>query len=149
MSTASAQTCKMTIAGEAIVGSEQFGVINPATGQGFDYAPECSPAQLDVAMAAAEGAFESWRLDESVRRTALLSCSTVIKNAVDQLAPILTREQGKPLSRAVVELKGAAKWFDYTARLEIPREVALDNDHVHVEVRRRPYGVVAAITPWN
>jgi acyl-CoA reductase-like NAD-dependent aldehyde dehydrogenase len=149
MSTASAQTCKMTIAGEAIVGSEQFGVINPATGEVFDYAPDCSSNQLDVAMAAAEGAFESWRLDESARRTALLSCSAVIKNAIDQLAPILTREQGKPLSRAVVELKGAAKWFDYTARLEIPREVALDNDHVHVEVRRRPYGVVAAITPWN
>ena len=149
MSTASAETCKMTIAGEAIVGSEQFGVINPATGEVFASAPECSPPQLDTAMDAAAGVFESWKLDESARRTALVQCSAVIKSAIGDLAPMLTREQGKPLSRAVVELKGAAKWFDYTARLEIPREVALDNDYVHVEVRRRPHGVVAAITPWN
>ena len=149
MSTASTETCKMTIAGEAIVGSEQFDVINPATGEVFDSAPACSSAQLDAAMEAAASAFESWRLDESARRTALMQCSAVIKSVIGDLAPMLTREQGKPLSRAVVELKGAAKWFDYTARLEIPREVALDNDYVHVEVRRRPHGVVAAITPWN
>ena len=149
MSTASAETCKMTIAGEAIVGSEQFGVINPATGKVFASAPECSPPQLDAAMEAAAEVFESWKLDESARRTALVKCSAVIKSAIGDLAPMLTREQGKPLSRSIVELKGAAKWFDYTARLEIPREVALDNDYVHVEVRRRPHGVVAAITPWN
>ena len=62
---------------------------------------------------------------------------------------MLTQEQGKPLAKAAAEIAGAAKWFTYTARLEIPVEVALDNDRVRVEVRRRPYGVVAAITPWN
>ena len=67
----------------------------------------------------------------------------------DELAAILTREQGKPLAKAAGEIKSAAKWFRYTAKLEIPVEVALDNDRVRVEVRRRPHGVVAAITPWN
>ena len=61
----------MTIAGEAIVGSEQFGVINPATGKVFASAPECSPPQLDAAMEAAAEVFESWELDESARRPAL------------------------------------------------------------------------------
>ena len=149
MSTASTHTYEMTIAGEAVAATDTFGVINPATGDVFDQAPECSRTQLDTAMQAAEHAFPSWRLDESVRREALRASAAAVRAALDDLAPVLTREQGKPLSRAVTELKGAAKWFDYTARLEIPVDVALDNDRVRVEVRRRPHGVVAAITPWN
>ena len=100
-------------------------------------------------MEAAATAFRTWRRDEAARRALLGACADAIKAHADELARVLTQEQGKPLAKAAAEIAGAAKWFTYTARLEIPVEVALDNDRVRVEVRRRPYGVVAAITPWN
>jgi acyl-CoA reductase-like NAD-dependent aldehyde dehydrogenase len=62
---------------------------------------------------------------------------------------VLTQEQGKPLAKGIGEIHGAAFWFDYTASLEIPVEVLQDDASKRVEVRRRPLGVVGAITPWN
>jgi acyl-CoA reductase-like NAD-dependent aldehyde dehydrogenase len=139
----------MTIDGNSIAGEHAFGVINPATGAVFAQAPECSRAQLDAAMDAASRAFRTWKQDVGVRRAALVACANAIKARVGELAPILTQEQGKPLARATEELIGAAVWFQYTASLEIPLEVVQDDAKARIEVRRRPYGVVGAITPWN
>ena len=149
MTTTSTQSRSMTIGGAAATATAHFDVINPATGEPFGAAPECSRGQLDAAMAAATSAFADWRRDEPARRQALVSCADAITSHAEELAQILTREQGKPLAKAAGELAGAAKWFTYTAKLEMPVEVALDNARVRVEVRRRPHGVVAAITPWN
>jgi len=139
----------MTIEGKSIPGESSFGVINPATGQVFAQAPECSRAQLDAAMDAAARTFPSWRGDVAKRRKALLDCAEAVKARIGELAPILTQEQGKPVARATEELFGTAIWFQYTASLEIPVEVLQDDANVRVEVRRRPYGVIGAITPWN
>ena len=139
----------MTIDGNSIAGDTSFGVINPATGQVFAQAPECSRAQLDAAMSAASRAFRTWKQDVGVRRAALVACANAIKARVGELAPILTQEQGKPLARATEELIGTAVWFQYTASLEIPVEVLQDDASARIEVRRRPLGVVGAITPWN
>jgi acyl-CoA reductase-like NAD-dependent aldehyde dehydrogenase len=139
----------MTIDGNSIAGELVFGVINPATGTVFAQAPECSRAQLDAAMDAAARAFRPWKQDVGTRRAALVACADAIKARIGELAPILTKEQGKPLARAAEELIGAAVWFQYTASLEIPVEVVQDDAQVRIEVRRRPYGVVGAITPWN
>ncbi len=149
MTTMSTESLSMTIDGAAATAVARFDVINPATGEPFDAAPECSREQLDAAMASAAAAFVDWRRDEPARRRALVTCADAITRHADELAQILTREQGKPLAKAAGELAGAAKWFTYTAKLEMPVEVALDNARVRVEVRRRPHGVVAAITPWN
>ena len=144
-------TQSMTIGGEAVPAERTFGVINPSTGEVFDHAPECTRSQLDAAMDAATDAYSAWRSGDAERRRreVLNDCAEAVRAHIAELAPILTREQGKPLANAQAELKGAAKWFQYTATLDIPVEVALDNDRVRVEVRRRPHGVVAAITPWN
>jgi acyl-CoA reductase-like NAD-dependent aldehyde dehydrogenase len=139
----------MTIDGKSVPGDSTFGVINPATGQVFAQAPECSRAQLDAAMASASAAFKPWSRDIAKRRAALLACGEAIKARIGELAPILTQEQGKPLAKATEELFGGAVWFQYTASLEIPVEVIADTDASRIEVRRRPYGVVGAITPWN
>jgi len=149
MTTTETASHAMTIDGAPAVAQSTFGVINPATGDIFDEAPECTREQLDAAMQAAATAFRTWRLDEAARRALLPACADAITAHADELARVLTQEQGKPLAKAAAEIAGAAKWFTYTARLEIPVEVALDNDRVRVEVRRRPFGVVAAITPWN
>lgn len=150
MSTAM-DTHSMTVGGAAVPAEGSFGVINPSTGEVFDEAPECTRPQLDAAMAAAAEAYGPWRSPDADgrRREVLNACAGAVREHLGELAPLLTREQGKPLAKAEAELKSAAKWFEYTATLEIPIEVALDNDRVHVEVRRRPHGVVAAITPWN
>ena len=149
MPTADLTAHPMTIAGQPAGGEKTFGVINPATGDVFSHAPECSPNQLDAAMNAAAAVFSTWRLDESLRRDTLNACAAAVQAHTDKLAELLTREQGKPLASARAEIRGAVKWFQDTAKLEIPVEMALDDDRVRIEVRRRPHGVVAAITPWN
>ena len=139
----------MTIDGQSVPGETSFGVINPATGQVFAQAPECSRAQLDAAMDAAVRAQKAWSRDLAKRKQALLACAAAIQARIGELAPILTQEQGKPLARATEELFGGVVWFNYTASLELPVEVLQDDANVRIEVRRRPYGVVGAITPWN
>jgi acyl-CoA reductase-like NAD-dependent aldehyde dehydrogenase len=139
----------MTIDGKSVAGEARFGVVNPATGRVFAEAPDASRAQLDAAMESAAAAGRGWREDEGRRREALRACGAAIKARAQELARTLTLEQGKPLARAVEEMIGAAVWFDYTASLEIPVEVLQENEKARIEVRRRPLGVVAAITPWN
>ena len=65
------------------------------------------------------------------------------------LAPVLTAEQGKPLSDAGIEVFASAIWCQYFANLDMPAQVIQDDDTAYVELARRPLGVVAAITPWN
>ncbi len=139
----------MTISGEAVPTAGTFEVINPATGAPFASAPECSPAQLDAAFDSAAKAYTDWRIDESARRAALLAAADALMASVNDIAPILTAEQGKPLGEAAMEVFGAAIWFQYYANLELPREIIQDDDNAFAEVVRRPLGVVAAITPWN
>jgi len=139
----------MTIDGKARPGSSTVGVINPAKGTAFTEVPNCTRAELDEAMAAAQKAFPAWSRDEAKRREVLNACAAAIQENVGRLAPLLTQEQGKPLPKAMEEIMGTSIWFQYTASLEIPTEVLQDDDARRVEIRRKPLGVVAAITPWN
>jgi len=139
----------LSIGGRQVSGAGEFEVLNPATGQAAGSAPECSRAQLDEAVDAAARAFVAWKRDEPARRAALEQCSDLIKANAETLARLITLEQGKPLAKATREVMGAAAWFRYTASLTIPTEVARDDAQMRIEVRRRPIGVVGAITPWN
>ena len=139
----------MTIGGRPAPAESTFEVRDPATGEVFAEAPECTPAQLDGAMEAASKAFADWRGDEEARRQALREMSGVLMGALGELAPLLTAEQGKPLNEANLEVFASAMWCSYFAELERPREVIQDDSEAFVEVVRRPLGVVAAITPWN
>jgi acyl-CoA reductase-like NAD-dependent aldehyde dehydrogenase len=124
-------------------------VIDPAQGEVFAEAPDASRAQLDAAMESARAALRPWQADLELRRKALRACAEAIKAKASELAPILVREQGKPLKDAFGEVIGSAVWFEFTAGLQIPVEVVADTPENRIEVRRRPLGVVAAITPWN
>jgi len=139
----------MTIGGEAVATEGTFGVLNPATAEVFAEAPECSRAQLDAAMDAAAKAFPAWRADEDARRACLREVAGVLLASLEELAPLLTAEQGKPLNDANLEIFGSAMWCTYFADLEVPRQIIQDDDEALVEVVNRPLGVVAAITPWN
>lgn len=139
----------MTIDGKAVAGESTFGVVNPATGEVFAQAPDCSRAQLDGVMEAAQRAQRSWRQDEAKRRQTLLACAEALKARIPEIAQVLTQEQGKPLAKAMEEVLGGVVWFQATAGLTIPVDVISESPEVRVEVRRKPYGVVGAITPWN
>jgi acyl-CoA reductase-like NAD-dependent aldehyde dehydrogenase len=139
----------MTIGGDTVPAAESFGVVNPATGEVFALAPECSPQQLDAAFDAAAKAQRDWRSDEGARRATLLRMADVLMASTGELAPVLTAEQGKPLGDANIEVFAAAIWCQYFANLEAPSQVIQDDAEALVEVVRRPVGVVAAITPWN
>ncbi len=139
----------MTIAGDAAPTVSTFGVINPATGEVFAEAPECTREQLDSAFDAAAKAQRDWKLDEAHRRDCLVKMGEVLQGAVGELAATLTAEQGKPLVDAQFETIGAAIWCQYYAGLDLPRQVLQDDDTTFVEVVGRPIGVVAGIAPWN
>ncbi len=139
----------MTIGGTSAPSEATFGVINPATGEVFAEAPQCTKQQLDAAFDAAAKAQIDWKSDEAFRRASLLKVAEVLMGAGDVLNPIITAEQGKPLGQSAIETMGSALWCHYYATLETPVQVIQDDDAAHVEVQRRPLGVVAAITPWN
>jgi acyl-CoA reductase-like NAD-dependent aldehyde dehydrogenase len=139
----------MTIDGQAAPTAATFDVLNPATNEVYAQAPECSKEQLDAAMDAAAKAYRDWKADESARRDTLRQAAAVLLGASQDMAPVLTAEQGKPTSDANLEIFAAGMWLQYYADVELPREVIQDDDSAFVEVVRRPLGVVAAITPWN
>ena len=139
----------MTIGGDSVPAGESFGVHNPATGEVFAHAPECSRTQLDAAFDSAAKAFQDWKSDEAARRAALLKMADVLLASAGEIAPVLTAEQGKPLGDANIEVFAAAIWCQYFANLETPSQTIQDDADALVDVIRRPLGVVAAITPWN
>jgi acyl-CoA reductase-like NAD-dependent aldehyde dehydrogenase len=139
----------LIIGGERRTTDSTFDVLDPATGEVYGQAPECSEALLDEAFGAAAKAQIDWKGDEGVRRVALLEAANKMFASADELGEILTREQGKPLARAKEEVLGVGVWLKYFAELEVEPEVIQDDDFARAEVVRKPMGVVAAITPWN
>ena len=139
----------MTIAGEAISGAETFEVIDPATGKSFARAPSGSVSDLDRAIDSAESAFASWKRDQTARRQALVACADALRDGAEPLSRLLSQEQGKSLKDAQGEVLAASALFRYYATVPLEPEVTYSDKHIRVEVHRRPYGVVAAITPWN
>ncbi len=139
----------MTIAGRSYASDETFPVFNPATGKVIAGAPECPPELLDAAITGANQARESWQADLSVRPAALMDIAAIVEKNLEELAALITAEQGKPLREARDELTGAIGDIRYYAKLGVPVDTVADNDDLMVQVLRRPMGVVAAITPWN
>lgn len=139
----------LVIDGQQVAADASFPVINPATGEAFAECPDCSREQLESAMSSAQRAFRPWAADEQGRRDALLASAAALTANAEAIGELLTREQGKPIADAIGEVHGAAFWLQQTAGLEMPREELHEDDEQKISLRRRPLGVVAAITPWN
>ena len=148
MRTASTMTRPMTIGGRAVVGTGRLPVEDPALGTVFTDVPDCGPEALDAAVTAAAATAARWSAvpwDE--RRELLLNCAEALADRAEEVAGLLTREQGKPLARARAEVRLAADRFGLVAKLaEEPRMVA-DEPMGYVRVDHVPHGVVAAIVP--
>ena len=143
-------TYKLLIGGKLVDGDQTMDVLNPATEEVLAKCPRASKAQLDKAVAAAKSAFPAWSktsIDE--RKKVLNTIADIIEKNSDELARLLTQEQGKPLADATGEILGAAAFFRYFTMLDLPIKIIEDSDEKRVEAHRRPLGVIGAIIPWN
>ncbi|MBI1262007.1 MAG: aldehyde dehydrogenase family protein [Rhizobiales bacterium] len=143
-------TYKLLIGGKLVDGDQTMDVLNPATEEVLAKCPRASKAQLDQAVAAAKSAFPAWSktsIDE--RKKVLNGIADIIEKNSDELARLLTQEQGKPLADATGEILGAAAFFRYFTSLDLPVRIIEDSDQKRVEAHRRPLGVIGAIIPWN
>ncbi|MBV1881158.1 MAG: aldehyde dehydrogenase family protein [Pseudomonadales bacterium] len=139
----------LLINGDLIRTKDSFPVINPANGEVFARAPECSIEQVNQAVEAAEQAFPAWKSDIAKRKEALMAMANAIQANSERIAEVLTLEQGKPLSQSKMEIMGSVMQIQLSANLTMPVEVVQDSPKGLLEVHRKPYGVVATITPWN
>ena len=128
---------------------ERFAVVDPATGRTFDQAPDQRPDELDAVVRRAQQAWRGWRADPAARRTALLAAADAVLAAEAELAPLLTREQGKPLAESSAEVARTAARLRYFADLDQGPQPISDGRPVRSELRWRSLGPVAAIVPWN
>ena len=142
----------LQIGGAAVVTSSSFAVTNPATGDIVGYAPEAGASELDAAVASAAGAFTSWSAtDDATRAAACHAIADRIEAHAEELARLITLEQGKPLAGigSMFEVQGAIGWSRYTAGLSLKADILASGEGGTVEKIRKPLGVVGSITPWN
>lgn len=140
----------MTIAGRRVGAATMIEVIDPATGTPFISVPDCSLQQLDEAVDAAAAAYPSWSSTPSEeRRSRVNAFIDQVSALADELAPLITREQGKPMPKAKSEINAAVMFARGYTALKLEPEVLRDTPTQRVELHRRPLGVVAGITAWN
>lgn len=129
-----------------------FPVRNPSTGEIVDHAPNATIADLDRAVARAKSAFGSWsKKSDTELKEACEAIAAAIGEHAEELAKLITLEQGKPLNGlgSRWEIGGAQAWAGYTAGLSLPEKVLQDNNEGRVVMHRKPVGIVGSITPWN
>ena len=146
------QQFALFIGGQRVDGATHFEVADPAGGAPAGLAPSADADQVNAAVASAKAAFASWSVTSNEdRRAACHAIADVIERNAEELAQLLTREQGKPLNGmgSRFELGGAVAWARYTAELELPVEMIQDDAEGRIALHRKPVGVVASITPWN
>ena len=140
------------IDGGAQASAATIDIINPANGGSAGHLQTAGEADALAAIAAAKRAFPAWAsLGLAERSAAISRCADIIEANAEELARLLTLEQGKPLNGmgSRFEIGGAAAWTRYTATLGLPVEMVQDDAETHIAIHRKPLGVVLSITPWN
>ncbi|QWE16897.1 NAD-dependent succinate-semialdehyde dehydrogenase [Polynucleobacter sp. AP-Nino-20-G2] len=141
------------INGAWVKSSNTFAVTNPATGEHIAQVSNLEPKDAELAIAAAESAFQSWKSKTAKERASVMRkwFDLIIQNTQD-LATLMTLEQGKPLVEATGEVAYGAsfiEWFAEEAKRvagSIPSTTWSDKRLI---VMKQPIGVCVAITPWN
>lgn len=128
-------------------------VRNPATGATLGTVPECGAAETRRAIEAAGAAFPAWAATAARERAARLRrWHELMLEHQEDLATLMTAEQGKPLAEARAEVAFAAgfiEWFGEEAKRIYGDVIPGHSADKRILVLRQPIGVVAAITPWN
>lgn len=132
---------------------ETFVVDNPATGEAIADVASCGTAETRRAIEAAGATLPAWRKKSAKQRSAILrKWFNLMMEAQEDLARILTAEQGKPLAEAMGEVAYGAsyiEWFAEEGKRIYGDTIPEPSDDKRVVVIKQPVGVVACITPWN
>ena len=129
-------------------------VLNPATGQEIGRVAHAGKAELDQALQAAQKGFETWRdMSPAERSKIMRRAANLMRERADDIAQVLTQEQGKPLIEAKGEAMAAADLIEWFAEEGfrvygriVPSRTSLAMRQM---VLKDPVGPVAAFTPWN
>jgi aldehyde dehydrogenase (NAD+) len=144
----------LLVGGERIepTSGEYTETVDPATGEAFAEVAVADESDVDAAVETARGAFPEWRdTDPAERGQVLYRVAERIRDDIDDLAALESRDQGKPLSQARSDLSSAARYFEYYAGSADKLEgttVPVGTGQVDYTVRE-PYGVSAQVVPWN
>ncbi len=132
---------------------ETVPVSNPATGATIASVPRCGAAETERAIAAAETALKTWRETTAAERSRILRrwFDLMLANQ-DDLAALMTAEQGKPFAEAKGEIAYAAayvEWFAEEGKRAYGDVIPSPFKDRQIVIVKEPVGVCAAITPWN
>ncbi|MFP3562968.1 NAD-dependent succinate-semialdehyde dehydrogenase [Paraburkholderia sp. SIMBA_030] len=135
------------------VGESTIPVLNPANNEQIAAVPRFGAAEAEKAVIAAHNAFPAWSQRTARERSLILQrwFQLIIKNR-DDLALLMTLEQGKPLAEARGEIEYAASFVEFfaeEAKRVYGETIPGFRKNTRIIVTRQPAGVVAAITPWN
>ena len=133
--------------------NETIAVTNPADGEVVGHVPSLSAGEVEKVIEASNAALEQWREKTASERSQILRkwFDLIVANA-DDLAIIMTSEQGKPLKEARGEIVYAAsfvEWFAEEAKRTYGDTIPSPQHKQRITVIKQPVGVTAAITPWN
>ncbi|OYU72035.1 MAG: succinate-semialdehyde dehydrogenase (NADP(+)), partial [Burkholderiales bacterium PBB5] len=141
------------IGGEWVAGANRFDVLDPATGLKLADVANLGPVDCHNAIVAAEKAWGPWKAKTAKERAAvMMKWFALINQHADDLARIMTAEQGKPLAEARGEVTYGAsfiEWFAEEARRVYGETIPTTDNNKRYLVIKQPVGVCAAITPWN
>lgn len=139
--------------GEWVSGTETMAVTNPATGEVIGTIPHLGQAETAKAIADANAAWPAWRKKTAKERAAILrKWFNLMMENQDDLAMILTAEQGKPLAEAKGEIAYGAsyiEWFAEEGKRLYGENIPTNMNDRRIMVTKEPIGVCVAITPWN
>lgn len=128
-------------------------VINPATEENVGTVAQAGLDDLEEAVEAAKCGFAQWRKVSAYERAKVMwRASALLREREEEIAQLLTVEQGKPLHEALLEVRAAVEvndWFAEEARRTYGRVIPSRVDGVYQFTLREPVGPVAAFTPWN
>ena len=143
----------MYINGQWLKIDKEFSVTNPATGDIIDTVPDGERGHAKLAIDAAHTAYKPWSCATAhVRAQVLQNAYELMIERRQQLAELMTNEQGKPLKAALNEVQYAAdflRWFAEEAKRVYGETIPSARADQRFIVRYQPLGVVAAVTPWN
>jgi succinate-semialdehyde dehydrogenase/glutarate-semialdehyde dehydrogenase len=135
------------------VSGKTLPVLNPATEETIGTVAHAEQADLDLALAAAQKGFETWRKVSPYDRYKLMRrAADIVRGRADEIATLMTMEQGKPLVEAKGETLLAGDlidWFAEEGRRAYGRTIPPRMDGVFQLEMKEPVGPVAAFTPWN
>ena len=132
---------------------DTLAVVNPASGETIGTVARAGKADLDRALEAAAKGFQAWRKVGAFDRYKVMrKAADLLRSRADNIAPLMTQEQGKPIAEARMEVLAGADvidWFAEEARRTYGRIVPARAEGVMQLVVKEPVGPVAAFTPWN